>query len=71
MKLYNTLTRHKDELQPLDGQTVRMYTCGLTVIRSRTSAIGSAISIGMCWCDYYAGNIFQLSEHKISPTLGI
>ena len=23
--------RHKDELQPLDGQTVRMYTCGLTV----------------------------------------
>ena len=31
MKLYNTLTRHKDKLQPLDGQTVRMYTCGLTV----------------------------------------
>jgi len=31
LKLYNTLTRHKDELQPLDGQTVRMYTCGLTV----------------------------------------
>ena len=31
MKLYNTLTRHKDKLTPLDGQTVRMYTCGLTV----------------------------------------
>ena len=31
MKLHNTLTRRKDELQPLDGRTVRMYTCGLTV----------------------------------------
>jgi len=31
MKLHNTLTRRKDELKPLDGQTVRMYTCGLTV----------------------------------------
>ena len=31
MKLHNTLTRRKDELTPLDGQTVRMYTCGLTV----------------------------------------
>ena len=31
MKLFNTLTRHKDELTPLDGNTVKMYTCGLTV----------------------------------------
>lgn len=31
MKLYNTLTRHKDKLTPLDGNTVKMYTCGLTV----------------------------------------
>ncbi|MDO4684377.1 MAG: cysteine--tRNA ligase [Candidatus Saccharibacteria bacterium] len=31
MKLYNTLTRQKDTLQPLDGQTVKIYTCGLTV----------------------------------------
>ena len=31
IQLYNTLTRRKDELKPLDGQTVRMYTCGLTV----------------------------------------
>ena len=31
IQLHNTLTRHKDELTPLDGQTVRMYTCGLTV----------------------------------------
>ena len=31
IQLYNTLTRRKDKLQPLDMQTVRMYTCGLTV----------------------------------------
>ncbi len=31
MQLYNTLTRQKDELQPLHGKTVKLYTCGLTV----------------------------------------
>lgn len=31
IKLYNTLTRRKDELKPLDGETVKFYTCGLTV----------------------------------------
>ena len=30
MKLYNTLTRQKDTLQPL-SDTVKIYTCGLTV----------------------------------------
>jgi cysteinyl-tRNA synthetase len=31
MKLYNTLTRNVDELQPLNAPTVTMYTCGPTV----------------------------------------
>jgi cysteinyl-tRNA synthetase len=31
MKLHNTLTRQLDTLQPLDGNTVKLYTCGLTV----------------------------------------
>ena len=31
VKLYNTLTRQKDTLKPLDGKTVKIYTCGLTV----------------------------------------
>jgi cysteinyl-tRNA synthetase len=31
MNLYNTLTHTIDELKPLDGETVRMYTCGPTV----------------------------------------
>jgi cysteinyl-tRNA synthetase len=31
MRLYNTLTRREETFEPLDGRTVRMYTCGLTV----------------------------------------
>ena len=31
LKLYNTLTRSKDEFQPLDPKNVRMYVCGPTV----------------------------------------
>jgi cysteinyl-tRNA synthetase len=31
MKLYNTLTRKKEEFKPLNGNTVTMYSCGPTV----------------------------------------
>lgn len=31
MKFYNSLTRRKEDFSPLDGKTVRMYTCGPTV----------------------------------------
>jgi cysteinyl-tRNA synthetase len=31
MRLYNTLTRREEEFAPLRDNTVRMYTCGLTV----------------------------------------
>ena len=31
LKLYNTLTRTKDEFEPLDQKNVRMYVCGPTV----------------------------------------
>ncbi len=31
MKLYNTLTRQVDELEPLEEGRVKLYTCGLTV----------------------------------------
>jgi len=31
MKLFNTLTRKKDEFKPLEGNTVRLYSCGPTV----------------------------------------
>lgn len=31
MKLYNTETRQKEEIIPIDGKTIRLYTCGPTV----------------------------------------
>jgi cysteinyl-tRNA synthetase len=31
MRLYNTLTRTEETFAPITGNTVRMYTCGLTV----------------------------------------
>lgn len=31
MKIYNTLTRQKEEFKPIDEKEVRMYTCGPTV----------------------------------------
>ena len=31
MRLYNTLTRQQDDFAPSLNDTVRMYTCGLTV----------------------------------------
>ena len=31
LKLYNTETRAKEEIMPLEGNTIRMYTCGPTV----------------------------------------
>jgi cysteinyl-tRNA synthetase len=31
MKLYNTETRQKEEIYPLDGKKVKLYTCGPTI----------------------------------------
>ena len=32
-RIYNTMSRSKEELVPLDGKHVRMYTCGPTVYK--------------------------------------
>lgn len=31
MKIYNTLSRSIEEIKPIEGDTIRMYSCGLTV----------------------------------------
>ena len=36
INFYNTLTRRKDEFKPLEGNTVRIYTCGPTVYKDAT-----------------------------------
>jgi len=43
VKLYNTLTRQVEELQPHDDKTVRIYVCGVTVYDS--SHIGHARTV--------------------------
>jgi len=39
MKLFNTLTRSKDEFKPMDGETAKIYSCGPTVYN--TAHIGN------------------------------
>lgn len=31
MKIYNTLTKRKEDFVPLNGNSVHMYACGITV----------------------------------------
>ena len=33
IKFYNTLTKTKEEFKPLEGNTVRIYSCGPTVYK--------------------------------------
>ena len=36
LKFYNTLTKTKEEFKPLQGNEVRIYTCGPTVYKDAT-----------------------------------
>ncbi len=36
IRFYNTLTKQKEEFTPLEGNTVRMYSCGPTVYKDAT-----------------------------------
>ena len=36
LRIYNTLTREKEDFKPLEGNTVRIYTCGPTVYKDAT-----------------------------------
>jgi cysteinyl-tRNA synthetase len=31
MKIYNTLTKQREEIKPIEGDVIRIYSCGLTV----------------------------------------
>ena len=34
MRLYNSMSRHVEEVKPVDGRTLKIYSCGPTVYRS-------------------------------------
>ena len=39
MKIFNTLTRQKEEFVPLEPGKVKMYACGPTVYKDRKSVV--------------------------------
>ena len=39
MKIYNTLTRKKEEFVPIEDKKVRMYVCGLQYITTFISVM--------------------------------
>ena len=45
MKLYNTLTRDVQDFVPADGNTVKMYVCGVTPYSS--THVGHALVHGL------------------------
>ena len=48
MKLYNTLTRQKEEFVPITPGEVKMYSCGPTVYNYFTSATHARSSFSTC-----------------------
>lgn len=60
MRLYNTLTRREDELQPLSSERVTVYTCGPTVYNYLT--VGN-------WVAYVRWDILvrTLTMHGFTP----
>ena len=68
MKFYNTLSRNKDEFQPLDGKTVRMYSCGPTVYNyahignMRTYVFMDLLTRGLKFTGYKVKSIMNITD---------
>ena len=65
MKIYNSLTRKKEEFIPLCGNKVNMYACGITVSGENT-VIPAEVKIGKNCVIYghtskedYAGGVLE------------
>ena len=58
MRLYNTLSREVEEVKPVDGHTVKMYSCGPTVYRY--IHIGNMRS-------FMLGDLIRRALHGASP----
>src|SRR3954466_14195434 len=59
LRLYNTLTRAKEEFRPIDPQNVRMYVCGPTVYDY--AHIGNARPV------IVFDLLFRLLRHRYGP----
>src|SRR5690554_162589 len=50
MKIYNTLTRKKEEFKPINDDKVMIYVCGLTVQNySHLGHIRAAVNYDVVW----------------------
>lgn len=74
MKLYNTLTRSKNEFTPLDDNIVRIYSCGPTVYNYahignlRTYIFMDLLRRSLKWNGYQLKNIMNITDvgHLVS-----
>lgn len=82
MILYNSLTKTKEEFQPLDGKTVKIYACGPTVYdfshvgHARVYIVWDVIQRYLRFKGYdviYARNVTDVDDKIINKakTLGV
>ena len=69
MKLYNTLTRQKEEFVPITPGEVKMYSCGPTVYNYSMSAMHVRSSFSICCAVTSSTAATRLSSFRTSPTL--
>lgn len=68
MKFYNTLTRSKDEFKPLEGNTVRLYSCGPTVYsyahigNMRTYIFMDLLRRSLMWNGYKLKHVMNITD---------
>ncbi len=74
MKFYNTLTRSKEEFTPLEGNTVRIYSCGPTVYNYahignlRTYVFMDELRRVLLWNGYSLRHVMNITDvgHLVS-----
>jgi cysteinyl-tRNA synthetase len=68
VRLYNTLTRSKEELRPVDGGLVRIYSCGPTVYRYvhignlRTFMLGDLLRRSLSYLGYRTEQVMNITD---------
>ena len=74
MKTYNTLTKAKEELTPMDNKTIRMYSCGPTVYsyahigNMKAFLFMDFLKRALIYLDYKVKNVMNITDvgHLVS-----
>ncbi len=68
LKLYNTLTRKKEEFKPIDDKRVRIYSCGQTIYddmhvgNARTYAAWDILNRYLTWKGYSVFHVMNITD---------